>query len=192
MKSKDGDDMNIKDNDRVSPEEGAIIDAVIKRAPQIKSYVEYKSHIPDSFHDEIPRVSLYKETTYTDLKEYGKIAESSRDLNTKTSLGLGALITTLGAKNFGNASSTTMGSIVGGTCYSIGDAHLKNRMQEYDIQSEIQKNAFLKGFEELGEEKVKGLAKNRCEENDLLKKEFSLDKINKASGDLYKDVVDKK
>jgi hypothetical protein len=66
-----------------------------------------------------------------------------------------------------------MGSILGGTFYSIGNAQLDVKKQEYLIQSEIQESAFSIGYEKLGEDRVRELAKIRCEENDLINGEFN-------------------
>ena len=182
--------MKSKDEEGVT--ERAVIDTVIKRAPHIKSYEDYKSDIPDSFQDDIPKASIYKETLYSDLKGYGEVLESSKDITKKGSAGLATLVTAGASKSLGVTSSGIMGSILGGTFYSIGNAQLDVKKQEYLIQSEIQESAFSMGYEKLGEDRVRELAKIRCEENDLINGELNLNKINKASGDLYRDVVGKK
>jgi hypothetical protein len=180
------------DKNLTSPEKETIIATVIKRAPQIKSYEEYKSNITDSFNNDITKVDIHKEIDYTDLKGYKEKIESSKEFTKTSSVGLAGLLTAGATKNLGFTNSGTIGSILGASYYSLMNAHLDDKKQEYDLQMQIQEGSFSKGAEKLGEDRVKELAKIRCEENGLFENEYNVAKFNKASGDLYKDVSGKK
>ena len=174
-------------NDKKCLEEEAIIKVVIERAPKIKTSVD----IGNSFHDDIPKAIPFKKTTYEDLTDYKNTVEKSKALNTKTSVGFVALFTSLFTKSLGNTGAGTMGGIMGTSFYSLGDAHLDDKSKQYAIMTEIQKIAFSKGCDEIGEGKVKELAKVKCEESGVFES-FSLDNINKAAGNLYNDIINKK
>ena len=178
-------------DDKTGLEEKAIIKVVVERAPQIKTEVNIGVNISDSYHDDVPKAVPFKETIYNDLADFKNTVEKSKEFNTKASVGIGAFFTAWNTKNLGTTGAGTMGSIMGTSCYSLGDAHLDNKYKQYAIMTEIQKMAFSQGCDEIGEDKVKELAKIKCEESGVFKN-ISIDNINKAAGDLYNDVINKK
>jgi hypothetical protein len=178
-------------SNKTSLEEDAVIKVVVERAPQIKTDVSIGVNISNSFHDDIPTASPFIKTTYENLTDYKDTMEKSKELNTKASMGFGAFLAALSNRHLGTKGAGAMGSIMGASCYSLGDAHLDNKYKQYAIMTEIQKMAFSQGCDEIGEDKVKELAKIKCEESGVFEN-VSIDNINKAAGDLYNDVINKK
>jgi len=178
-------------NDKTGLEEKAIIKVVVERAPQIKTEVNIGVNISDSYHDDVPKAVPFKETIYNDLADFKNTVEKSKEFNTKASVGIGAFFTAWNTKNLGTTGAGTMGGIVGSSCYLLGDSHLNSKYKEYALMAEIQKMAFSKGCDEIGGDKVNELAKIRCEESGVFEN-LSNENINKAAGNLYNDIINKK